>query len=203
MFGGGVLSSGTQLDELPTCTPPKNISADICSWANANESSALQTASSLANAGDCTRLKKHASDVWEKGRVSVASYDATCEVNEKFNLVLVGKDPQAMYLAATRYESAGERGRAKAIYSSIMDRFPKSIVAVNAGSRLASLASVEAVDAASSRAADASARSADLIKNQNYDQCMLNYSACRQRCSPIRNYSLRTDCESSCAYCYR
>lgn len=203
LFGGGIVVPGLALSGLRSCASPRNASVEICKWAESNESAAAQSASTLANRGDCVNLRKHVSDAWEKGRVNLNSLEATCESTAKFNTALAIKDAQSMFLAGTRYESEGERGRAKTIYNNIMNRFPKSIVAGNAGTRLASLASVEAAEAAGSRAADASARSADLIKNQNYDQCMLNYSACRQRCSPIRNYSLRTDCESSCAYCYR
>lgn len=73
------------------------------------------------------------------------SYDS-CVSDREYNQILNSKDTQEMYLKAVKYENNGERGRAKKVYLTIMDRFSKSPMAIKAAERLAALKDVEAVE---------------------------------------------------------
>jgi Protein of unknown function (DUF1566) len=70
---------------------------------------------------------------------------------KKFGAVLKYSDPQLMYLAAVKYESSDETGRAKDIYLKIIDRFSSSPIAIKAADRLTSIQSVERASQAEHR----------------------------------------------------
>jgi hypothetical protein len=112
-----------------------------------------------------------------------------------------------MYLAGARYENNNDRPRAKRIYLTLMEKFPKSGVSVNAADRLSRLADVEAVESATSqaasRAANASFSAAESVRKQNYDQCNNDRLACRDRCYSIRDSSAKSRCQDSCPLCSR
>lgn len=72
--------------------------------------------------------------------------------DRKFHSVLSSKNPQTMYLDGVKYEDSNERGRAKKVYLTIMDRFSNHAMAVKAADRLASMKDVEAVEDAQAAA---------------------------------------------------
>lgn len=126
---------------------------------------------------------------------------AYCSREAQFARARNAKDPQAMYLAASRYESDGERSRAKTLYRLIVDKFETSPIALKAADRLTRLADVEAVETSNSNAAYQVQRSQDDARKSNYQQCMNEYSACQSRCDSLGSSSSRSSCRSGCALC--
>jgi hypothetical protein len=130
----------------------------------------------------------------EAVNAGIFSFDS-CVSERKFNSLVMGSDPQSMYLAAGRYESDGERSRAKTIYRQIVDRFSKNPLAIKASDRLTRLADVESVESSNSNAAYQVERSNNQSREASYQQCMNRYSACMNSC----NY--KTSCTGGCSIC--
>lgn len=128
---------------------------------------------------------------------------ASCRSEAAFARARNAKDPQAIYLAASRYESDGERGRAKTLYRLIVDKFETSPIALKAADRLTRLADVEAVETSNSNAAYQVQRSHEETRQSNYQQCINEYSACQSRCDSLGSSSSRSSCRSGCAPCSR
>lgn len=128
---------------------------------------------------------------------------ATCARERQFNLTLKSGDPQEMYLAAGRYESDGERSRAKAVYRRIVERFSRHPMAVKATDRLTRLADLEATEAASQNAINRIEGVQRDARNASYEQCQNRFFACQNSCDGLRDYSSRSSCHSGCASCSR
>lgn len=128
---------------------------------------------------------------------------ASCARERQFNQTLKSSDPQEMYLAAGRYESDGERGRAKAVYRRIVDRFPKHGMAIKATDRLTRLADVESVEASNQNAINRMEDAQREARSASYNQCLNRYSACQSSCDGLRDSSSRNSCRSGCASCSR
>ena len=128
---------------------------------------------------------------------------SSCRSEAAFARARNAKDPQAIYLAASRYESDGERGRAKTLYRLIVDKFETSPIALKAADRLTRLADVEAVETSNSNAAYQVQRSHEETRQSNYQQCINEYSACQSRCDSLGSSSSRSSCRSGCAPCSR
>lgn len=124
-------------------------------------------------------------------------YYDSCVSDRKFNAMQRSNDPQEMYLAAGRYETDGERSRAKTIYRQIVDRFSKNPIAIKATDRLTRLTDVEAVESvgAANREAVYSAN------RRNAEQCENNRSACYSGCQVYKDYSQRSSCQNGCPIC--
>ncbi|MBK7002175.1 MAG: hypothetical protein IPH35_20130 [Rhodoferax sp.] len=116
---------------------------------------------------------------------------------DAFNALLRSPNPRQMYLSAVQLDDSGDKGKAKTVYRELLKRHPSSQEALLASQRLTRLSDVEAVEASNSRAASAISD----VQNQNYQQCMNNRNACYGRCSGIKNYSARSDCQNGCAIC--
>ena len=54
----------------------------------------------------------------------------------RFDAAMNAKDPQAMYLAAGKYEREGDSYSARKVYGQIIDRFPSSTFAAKANDQL-------------------------------------------------------------------
>lgn len=128
---------------------------------------------------------------------------SSCRSEAQFARARNAKDPQAIYLAASRYESDGERGRAKSLYRLIVDKFETSPIALKAADRLTRLADVEAVETSNSNAAYQVQRSQEDARQSNYQQCINEYSACQSRCDSLGSSSSRSSCRSGCVLCNR
>lgn len=128
---------------------------------------------------------------------------ADCNREAQFARARNAKDPQAIYLAASRYESDGERGRAKTLYRLIVDKFETSPIALKAADRLTRLADVEAVETSNSNATYQVQRSHEETRQSNYQQCINEYSACQSRCDNLGTSSSRSSCRSGCTSCIR
>lgn len=122
---------------------------------------------------------------------------AQVAAQKKYENALRSKSPQQMYLAAVKYENDDERGRAKKIYLTIMDRFSSSPVAMKAADRLASLKDVEAVESAGA----ASSAAAYSVNQRNREQCEKNRIACFSGCNVYKGYSQQTACQNGCPLC--
>lgn len=123
-----------------------------------------------------------------------------CTSEREFAQVLQGKDAQAMYLRAARYENDSERGRAKKVYLTIMDRFSKSPIALKASDRLTRLSDVEAVETAQSNAASAVYRANADAGERSRKNCQAQRDACWRSCSDMKS-SARSSCQSGCVVC--
>lgn len=130
-------------------------------------------------------------------------YFDSCVSERKFNNLVKSKDPQEMYLAAGRYESDGERSRAKTIYRQIVDQFSKNPIAIKAADRLMRLADVEAVESSNQNAAYRAESAHNQSREASYQQCMNNLNACYNSCDRLRDSSSRSNCKSGCAMCSR
>ena len=126
-----------------------------------------------------------------------AFYFDSCVSERRFNALQRSNDPQEMYLAAGRYESDGERSRAKTIYRQIVDRFAKNPIAIKATDRLTRLADVESVESVGAANRDA----VNSVNRRNAEQCQNNRLACFSGCQIHKNYSQRTSCENGCPLC--
>lgn len=130
-------------------------------------------------------------------------YFDSCVRERRFANLLQSSDPQEMYLAAGRYESDGERSRAKTVYRQIMDRFAKNPLAIKAADRLTRLADVDAIET-SQRSVAARVEGAQRdAREAAYQQCMNNLTACYSSCDNLRDSSSRSSCKSGCALCSR
>lgn len=152
---------------------------------------------------------------------SIFNYES-CVDDRNFHNNLNLRDPKKMYIAAGKYESTGERSRAKKIYLSIMDRFPDHAMAIKAIDRLTALRDVEAVEESNSNAAEAVKRSneraaeraeaasrdaANAASRASSDARDLSKKACQDRqlacwrgCDQLRDsWSCKQGCPS-CSY---
>jgi len=174
-----------------------------CQWAATYGDSIRNRISDAQTNGQCKLLAGLMKEANSAGGSDYINEDAMkyCAENAAFFSLVNGSDPQKMFLSAGQYESRGDRGRAKTIYNSIVSRFPKSSVAVHATNRLTALSDVEAVENAGYRASAANREAADSVRSQNYQQCLNNQNACYGRCSGIKDFSARQNCQSGCAIC--
>lgn len=124
-----------------------------------------------------------------------------CISQREYSRVLTSGNTQDMYLKAVKYENNNERGKAKRIYLTIMDKFSKSAIAIKAAERLAALSDVEAVEGASRSQANA-------ISNANQDAaarskatCQAQRMACWNSCNSIKGWSARDACQNACIVC--
>ena len=205
---GGALHPSWYNDSAKAYACGSNTSDSQCIWASTNYNASHSQYKSFQAQGQCREMARVSADMKSKGGVELSSYDEeTCQANSQLAVVLSGRDPQAMYLAGARYENNNDRPRAKRIYLTLMEKFPKSSVSVNAADRLSRLSDVEAVESATSqaanRAANASFSAAESVRKQNYDQCNNDRMACRDRCYSIKDSSARSRCQDGCPLCSR
>jgi hypothetical protein len=104
-----------------------------------------------------------------------------------FDAALGSKDPQAMYLAAGKYERNGDTHKAKQIYERLIDRFPASQWAVKANDQLLQSQRVDAVNSSNRSAVSESRR-------QAYEACRIEMNSCFQRTNG--QSSCYRDCDS-------
>lgn len=126
-----------------------------------------------------------------------AFYFDSCVGERRFNNLVRSSDPQEMYLAAGRYESDGERSRAKTIYRQIVDRFARNPIAIKATDRLTRLADVESVESVGAANRDA----VNSVNRRNAEQCQNNRTSCFSGCQIYKDYSQRSSCQSGCPLC--
>lgn len=143
----------------------------------------------------CEEAKKLNQEL-EAVNASVFSFDS-CVGERRFNALLRSNDPQEMYLAAGRYESDGDRSRAKTIYRQIVDRFAKNPIAIKATDRLTRLADVESVESVGAANRDA----VNSVNRRNAEQCQNNRTACFSGCQVYKDYSQRSSCQNGCPLC--
>lgn len=151
----------------------------------------------------CDEAKRLDAQFETAGMSGIFSYD-NCLAEKKFHGVLTASNPQSMYLAGVKYENEGERGKAKKVYLTIMDRFSEHAMAVKAADRLANLNDVLDVEIAQREAARAVEESnrragqeaADRADRAKRDFCSGRYS-CSSSCAGLTGGSYNR-CEASC-----
>ncbi len=122
---------------------------DACRQAvTLKEETRLYTAAKAA--GDCAKV----AGLQAKFNEPEAAND--CE----FAKVIAGSSARAMYLAAVKFDTGGDRPRATRLYTEIMTRFPEEDVAIDAANRLTALADLAKMEA--SQAEQAATQSAAL-----------------------------------------
>jgi hypothetical protein len=103
------------------------------------------------------------------------------------NAALQAKDPQAMYLAAGKYEREGESYRARQVYERLIERFPSSTWAVKANDQLLQNRRVDAVNSATQRASSEAGDRAYKACRIEMDTCYShNGKNCYRNCDGLR-----------------
>lgn len=124
----------------------------------------------------------------EERRVAEAEAAKRRAAEERvLNAALQAKDPQAMYLAAGKYEREGDSYRARQVYEGLIERFPNSQWAVKANDQLLQNQRVDAVNSTTRRAnAEAGERAykacriaMDTCYSQNGNNCYRDCNALR------------------------
>lgn len=165
-----------------------------------------EKARQASNAGRCDEARaldrkaqgmdaqKHSSSDYQNG----SSIDfRSCSTEAAFAKAKNSRDPQAIYVAASRYESNGERERARTLYRQIVNNFRSHPVAQKAADRLTRLADVEAVESSNREVQ----RSLQEAQEAAYRQCIAKFGACIEGCDAIKDATYRTRCKGSCGYC--
>ena len=117
--------------------------------------------------------------------------------SQQLNGVLGSKDPQAMYLAAGRYERAGRDSEAAKVYERIIDRFPASPWAVKANDHL--LQKKRMSDEQNART-DVLRRSSEAAQSQVKEEelrCRVRKSVCGDNCISLASH-LKRECQARC-----
>jgi hypothetical protein len=124
---------------------------------------------------------------------------ADADAKRQFEKTLTADTPQAMYLAGVKYEDNGDSGRAKKVYSTIMDRFPQDALAIKAADRLLSLRNAGQAQTSAANQAQANTSSC-------YKQCSAFIEACLAQCAGFSDKapdwataSKQTECRSHCS----
>ena len=111
----------------------------------------------------------------------------------RFDAAMGAKDPQAMYLAAGKYEREGDSYSARKVYEQIIDRFPSSPFAAKANDQL--LANQRS-DKARSDLFDAQRDAQRQQGEAAYKACMVQSDACYKRNNSFKGCTLPSDCNS-------
>lgn len=125
------------------------------------------------------------------GMPSIFDFDS-CSDKRKFHNALNSNNPQTMFLAGVKYENDRERGRAKRIYLTIMERFSEHAMALKAADRLAGMNDVAAVEDAQARTRQAVEQSRQSIEQASRDAAYRQEQARQGFCSG------KQDCMNSC-----
>lgn len=111
----------------------------------------------------------------EERRIANEEYEKRQQAEVRsYNSILSSKDPQAMYLAAGKYERNGDAYKANQIYERLIDRFPSSPFAVKASDQLSQNRRVVSVNSATDRANSEAGQRA-------YNACRVEVDSCYSR----------------------
>jgi hypothetical protein len=94
---------------------------------------------------------------------------------------MAGKSPQPMFLTAVKLENEDQRGQAKKIYLTLIDRFPDSPVAMKAAERLTALKDVESVENAQSATRREIGNAQWQQKETAFNACKVEEDSCRNK----------------------
>lgn len=143
-----------------------------------------EKASQLAQAlkcNDALKLDREAQQLDGKSHSENEQKDGSrigygsCESERHFKSQLSGKNPQAMYLAAGKYERDGSSSHAKELYEAIIARFPSSVWAVKANDQLLQKDRVSDIESSN---ANAARRVESDSRRLAYEQCKIEQEAC-------------------------
>ena len=145
---------------------PPETKADIASMEKAHSEQ-------LARA-EVERKAKEAREAEQARLAAIESEKRRKQEQARFDSAMSAKDPQAMYLAAGKYEREGDSYSARKVYEQIIDRFPSSPFAAKANDQL--LANQRS-DRASSDLRDAQRQQGE----RAYQACREEVDACNTR----------------------
>jgi hypothetical protein len=104
-----------------------------------------------------------------------------CTNERNFKQAMAGKSPQPMFLTAVKLENEDQRGQAKKIYLTLIDRFPDSPVAMKAAERLTALKDVESVENAQSATRREIGNAQWQQKETAFNACKVEEDSCRNK----------------------
>jgi hypothetical protein len=85
---------------------------------------------------EAERKAKEAREAEQARLAAIESEKRRKQEQARFDAAMGAKDPQAMYLAAGKYEREGDSYSARKVYEQIIDRFPSSPFAAKANDQL-------------------------------------------------------------------
>lgn len=156
----------------------------------ANEKSMLATWES-ARAKEKARLE--AREAEQARLAAIESEKRRKQEQLRFDSAMNGKDPQAMYLAAGKYEREGDSYSARKVYEQIIDRFPSSPFAAKANDQL--LANQRS-DKARSDLLEAQQDARRQQGEAAYKACMVQSDTCYKRNNSFKGCVLPGECAS-------
>ena len=92
----------------------------------------------------------------------------------EFRAVLAHKDPQAMYLAAGKYQRNGDRQKAISVYEKLIERFSSSSWAVKANDQILQASAIEEMNASAERLNSQASQRA-------FQSCRIEVESCYSR----------------------
>lgn len=119
--------------------------------ANARRAADARALAAALEAGDCDTVR----------RLAMTVEDAAAGPNCDLAQALASDSPRRMYLAAVQFDTAGDRDRARDIYTAVMTRFPDDDLALDAAKRLTAFADMATME---QRQADQAAQQAAAVK---------------------------------------
>lgn len=140
-----------------------------------------------------------------------------------FEKLSKGGTARELYLAAVKLDADKERGRAKTLYATILERFPNDDLAIKAGERLAALADVEAIESSNAAVArsaeqakaaaeaegranrdaiDRASRDAAYRQDREREKFCDGRHSCTGSCSSLSTFEARSHCYSQCSARY-
>ena len=185
--GSGYFELGPLTAELQHKYPTKFRSQD--DWPT-NEKAMLATWES-ARAKE--KARQEAQEAKQARLAAIESEKRRKQEQARFDAAMGAKDPQAMYLAAGKYEREGDSYNARKLYEQLIDRFPSSPFAAKANDQL--LANQRS-DKARSDLFDAQRDAQRQQGEAAYKACMVQSDACYKRNNSFKGCTLPSDCNS-------
>jgi hypothetical protein len=139
------------------------------------------------------RKAKEAREAEQARLTAIESEKRRKQEQARFDSAMNAKDPQAMYLAAGKYEREGDSYSARKVYEQIIDRFPSSPFAAKANDQL--LANRRS-DKARSDLFDAQRDAQRQQGEAAYKACMVQSDACYRRNNSFKGCTLPSECNS-------
>lgn len=198
----------TALDALK-CDDVKSLDAkigsdpqyDTCVAKQAEQKKADEEKARLADLGkqrdaarkalDCETVKTLDDQIKDSGEYDACSFESLAAKG-------TARD---MFLSAVKFQTNGDRGRAKTLYLAIIDRFKEDDLAIKAGERLAGMSDVEAKEASDRSAADSAAQAAQAAAQETQAKIdQANQAAADRAYQDKADFcSGKPECWSSCS----
>lgn len=124
---------------------------------------------------------------------------SSCESERTFKNTLNSKKPQAMYLAAGKYERDGYSSHASEIYEAIISHFPDSVWAVKANDQLNASKRVNDAESTARELQREAERANEEATKEAKSACRSRIASCRSSCGDdYSRFACERRCESIC-----